>query len=119
MKSHKSNLHELLNEVIPASAEHCGPGNNQILAMLRTERSRRKRRRVLYSVTAILAAGSFFLSNVQRSNPEPRIVHTTHEPRIVFKSVDDDELLGLLHETPAAIMELPNGDRTLLVVAQY
>jgi hypothetical protein len=47
-------------------------------------------------------------------------VPTTQAPPavapLVVKQVDDAQLLLILQDTPAALMEWPNGERTLLVV---
>ena len=45
-------LRALLDDVLPASGEHCGPSGAEVLSMLRNERQRRRR---LHSGAALLA----------------------------------------------------------------
>jgi hypothetical protein len=40
------------------------------------------------------------------AKPDPIVIHT----------VNDEELLALLHDTPAALMKMPDGSSTLFII---
>jgi hypothetical protein len=119
MNSQNNKLRELLDDVVPPSAGRRGPERREILEMVRHERSGRTRKRVLCSLAVVLVAGGIVLSKLQPPMSPQKTAPTAPESRIVVNSINDDELMALLQATPAALMELPNGDRTLLVVDEY
>lgn len=119
MNPNKTNLQTLLDDVLPSSGEHCGPSRADVSAMLRSERHRRRRLRTGTAILALIAlvSGSFLWRNERIA--WPRVVRAPTKPAsIVVQEVNDDQLLALLHGMPAALMEWPNGERTLLVVEQ-
>ena len=119
MNSHDDNLRELLEEVVPAAVENCGPTSAAVIQMVRREQTRRRRVRILTAVASVLLAGGAYFAMPRHPAAKPEIAATDSQPRVVFKSIGDEELFALLKTTPAALMEWPNGDRTLLVVSEY
>jgi len=121
MNPHKTNLRVLLDDVLPASAEDHGPSRAQVLAMLHRERVRRRR---WHTGTALVAVSALLLLPLLWKNhhsSSPTVGSAASAARvpartITIEHVNDEQLLTLLHGTPAALVEWPNGDRTLLVV---
>ncbi len=117
MNPNKTNLQTLLDDVLPSSGGHWGPSRADVSAMLRSERHRRLRLRTGAAVLASIAlvSGSLLWRNEQSARPS--VVEVPTKPAsIIVQEVNDDQLLALLHGMPAALMEWPNGERTLLVV---
>ncbi len=112
-------LRTLLEDVLPSSGEHCGPSSDEVLSILRHERRRRRMQNsvVLLAVAAIVAGALHW--NSEPAVEPPAIVHARSKPApIVIHRVNDEELLALLKGTPVALMERPDGGRTLLVIEQ-
>jgi len=119
MNSNEKNLRALLDDVLPVSAEDCGPSRGDVSAILRSERARRRRLRSGTATLVLTALISVSLLWRDERIPWSSIMHAPTKPRfIIVHEVNDDQLLALLHDIPAALMEWPNGDRTLLVVEQ-
>jgi hypothetical protein len=84
--------------------------------MVRQERSRRHRAYAAFAAVAMASAVMLMLwqpvarkaVSAAASPPVPR--------PIVIDEVNDQQFLALLNGTPAALMEWPDGQRTLLVV---
>lgn len=112
-------LGELLEDVVPSSAKSCGPDLSEVLEIASRE-SRRKR--IVHSAAAGFAASLCLLGVAGwvtwQSDPGKAPIANVAEPKkpVVFERVDDSELLTLLEGAPAAIVEWPDGSRTLMVV---
>ena len=119
MKTDPETLRALLDEVLPASSEHCGPSSADVLNMLRQERQRRRRRHssAALLVIIVVAAGAVVLNH----HP-PAVAPVAQAPvkpaPTVINRVNDEQLFALLEGMPAALMKLPNGDSRLLVIEQ-
>lgn len=142
MNTDQEKLRALLDDVLPASGEHCGPSGAEVLSMLRNERQRRRRLRGGAALMAIISmtAGALLWNHeptvvatvpqapvepasivVRRVNDEEILASMKSRPgveMIMIHRVNDEELFALLQGTPTALMELPNGDRRLLVIEQ-
>ena len=120
MNPDRDQLNELLEEVVSPRGASNGPSRVRILEMVRTERSRRTRRVV--AGTAVIAALAFAAPFLVPPRPvhqhQPQVAHRTPPPPVVIKAITDEELFALLKSTPAALLESPNGDSTLFVVAE-
>lgn len=119
MNSDPEKLRALLDDVLPASGERCGPSGAEVLSILRNERKRRRR---LHGGAALLAIITVALISLRWNNQQPAVASVARasvKPApIVIHRVNDEELFSLLRGTPVALMELPNGDRRLLVIEQ-
>ena len=119
MNSDPEKLHALLADVLPSSGEHCGPSGAEVLSMLRNERQRRRR---LHSSTVLLVIIAAAAGALHWNNQPPAVAPVIQAPvepaPIVIHRVNDEQLFALLQGTPAALMELPNGSRRLLVIEQ-
>lgn len=117
MNSNKTKLRALLDDVLPMSGEHGGPSRAEVLDILRSERARRRRWHAGTAMAAIIALMGLPLL---WKNPPPArapAASAAKPPaRITIAQVNDEQLFALLEGTPAALMEWPNGDRTLLIV---
>lgn len=122
MKAKHDKLRPLLDEVMPDDAVPAGPDCAAVLGMVREERMRRVLRRMMgvsaVAVMGLLTYASFYLNpsvpvqvEVVRAVPEKPILPPVQR-------INDDELLALLQDagTASALMEWPNGERTLLIV---
>jgi len=116
MKSDPVKLRALLDDVLPTSSEHCGPTGAEVLSMLRHERQchRRLRRDAALVATIVLAAGTVLWHHHQ-ADVTP-VVQTTVKPVYMIHHVNDEQLFALLEGMPAALMEMPNGNSTLLLI---
>lgn len=120
----QNHLRALFDDVISSSASQhdCGPTRAEVSHMLRRERARSRRRmRVSLLCGALLALLAFpLLRNHSRTSrtslTDAGAVPQAQAAPIVIEHVNDEELFALLEDTPAALMEWPNGERTLLVV---
>src|SRR5437899_1446089 len=119
MNPNKRNLQALLDDVLPSAGEHCGPSSADVSAMLRCERHRRRRSRAVAVGLALtaLVSGSLQWRN-ERTTWPPFVPAPAKPASIVVQEVNDEQLLALLHAMPVALMEWPNGERTLLIVEQ-
>jgi hypothetical protein len=119
MNPRDEKLRSLLDDVLPASADHCGPDQSRILAMARHEQSRLRQIRAALTTVAVLAAVASIIILGAPSRPgsmPPVAVSPVALPPLVIHPIDDDGLFAVLQSTPSAIMEFPNGDRAVLVV---
>jgi hypothetical protein len=118
MNPSKRNLQALLDDVLPSAGEHCGPSSAELSAMLRCERRRRRSRAVAVGLAlTALVSGSLQWRNERTAWP-PFVPAPAKPASIVVQEVNDEQLLALLHAMPVALMEWPNGERTLLIVEQ-
>jgi hypothetical protein len=117
MKSNPRDLQPLLDEVLTAPGEHVGPNRADLVEMVRHENSRRRRLRGVVSFAGAVTAVALALAWPHSRQTKLSKVETPL-PRadIVINHVDDQQLLALLKDTPVALMEWPNGERTLLIV---
>src|SRR6185436_15129222 len=107
--------HPLLEEVLPTAGDLMGPHASDVLKMVRDERMRRRRPRLIIPAAVVAFAGTWlFLRSAAK--PEISQVAAPVPPPIIIREVDDHQFLALLQDTPAALLEWPNGERTLLLV---
>ena len=140
MNQNKTTLRELLDDLLPPSDEYHGPDRAQVLALLRSERVRRRRQHAgaALAAFAMLMLGSLLWKSPSTTVPSPvaatvrqparvadsgaldttsSVAATIRQPApLVIEHVNDEQLMTLLQGTPSALMEWPNGDRTLLVL---
>ena len=115
MKPDEQKLRALLDDVLPPTVDRCGPDCPRVLEMVRQNRARRQARTVLATTAAAALAIISLFALLPRPASSPSSFATANEPApVVIHSIDDAQLLTLLQGTPTAIMEWPNGDRTLL-----
>jgi|SRR6187551_1839787 hypothetical protein len=116
MNPHSQNLQELLDDVVPASGLEIGPDRAALRAMVRQERSRRHRARAMFAAVSIACAAMLLFWRPASRETVPVSVGPPVAAPLVIHQVDDQQLLVLLKGTPAALMEWPDGQRTLLVM---
>lgn len=114
MKLDPHELQPLLDDLLPESQDAFGPDHAAVVQMLRKEKRRRRIARGTLGLTALGIAGLLLLKLEPINQPKPGPVEEA--PRIAIKPVNDDQFLNLLRDTPVALVEWPNGERTLLVV---
>jgi len=117
MNPRKSELRTLLDDVLPAAGVHCGPSAASIRAMVRLERSRRCRVRMALTTGATFALAALLLVWHRPRSVEAPIAASQEPAPIAIRDVNDEQLAELLQDTPTAMLEWPNGERTLFVVA--
>jgi hypothetical protein len=122
MKTKNDRLRPLLDEVLTVDTAPVGPDCTTVLGMVREERVRRAQRRVLAGaavvVMGLVAYASFYL-NPSIPTPVEVVRAVPEKPALPpVQRINDDELLALLNDSgnPSALMEWPNGERTLLIV---
>ena len=123
---------DLLDELLPTSSRVCVTSKD-VLQWVRDERAARKSRERSLAIiaTVLLVASAVFVlpprvgpvSNnpVHRAGGDARLTSATARdvPRAYApQKVDDDGLLGMLDDTPAALVQWPDGRRSLLVVVR-
>lgn len=117
MNTDPNKLRALLDDVLPASSDCCGPSKADVLNMLRSERQRRSRLRTGAALLAIIVVA---LVSLRWNNQPPAVAPVAQTPvepaPIVIHRVNDEQLFALLEGMPAALMKMPNGDSTLLVI---
>ncbi len=117
MNSDPDKLRTLLDDVLPASSEHCGPSSAEVLSMLRHERQRQSRQRTSAALLTILIIATSALIWQHEPAIESPIVHAPVKPQpIVIQTVNDEQLLALLQDTPAALMTMPDGSSKLFII---
>jgi hypothetical protein len=85
--------------------------------MLRNERHRQSRLRsgTALVVIPLLVVCAMLWQREPASGPP--VVEAAPKPQpIVIHTVNDEELLALLHDTPAALMTMPDGSSTLFLI---
>jgi hypothetical protein len=130
MKREYSNL---LDELVQPARTKIGPSSSEVLTMVRQEHYRRRKRRLLttVSLSIVVAMTSIFL--LQQTARESKLPLNSsratflidsgegsgtslEQTRLVMEEVNDDQLLDSLDQAPSALLEWPNGERTLLVL---
>jgi hypothetical protein len=121
-------LQPLLDEVLPEAGAKGGLSCAEVLGMLREERAKRGQRRVLGAMLVMVLGWAVWMQGQwDRQAPEQRagVVVPVAVPVVVKKEkpvlaevkiINDEELLELLGDVPSALLEWPNGERTLLIV---
>ena len=110
-------LRALLDDVLPASAEECGPSSADVMHLLRSERQRRRRFHAGAAALTIVAALWFALPrNQELPVPASAGLPPASPASVVIRNVNDEQLFALLAGTPTAVMESPNGHRTLFII---
>lgn len=115
MNSHSDKLRDLLADVMPTDSR-CGPSRAAVLEMAGHERVRRRQARVIVATAAAALLALPFLWRSAPHQESPAVAAPVASPQIVIHQVDDQQLLALLQDKPVALMEWPNGRRTLLVM---
>jgi hypothetical protein len=117
MKSNPEELRLLLDDMVNRPGNHCGPNRAELLELVRREHSRRLRVRTACSLAAAVSVAAMVLAWPRGEKAgQTAAVTPRPTPEIVINHVDDQQLLVLLKDTPVALMEWPNGERTVLVV---
>jgi hypothetical protein len=117
MNSDPKDLQPLLDKVLAMPGRIHALSRADLVAMIRHEHSRRRRLRRAFAFAAALAAISLVIAWPRSRRAEQLAAGgPPARPDIVIHHVDDQQLLALLKDTPVALMEWPNGERTLLVV---
>lgn len=119
MNTDPEKLRGLLDDVLPASSDHCGPSSAELLSMLRNERQRRHRLHAGAALLAVIAVAAVALLWENEPTVVAPVADTPVNPEpITIRRVNDEELFTLLQGTPTAVMKLPNGGRRLLVISE-
>ena len=109
-------MHSLLDDVLSVSCTGSSPDRAAILKMVRQERSRRHRAYAIFAALAMASIAMLILwQPVSRETVSAGASPPAPRP-IVIQEVDDQQLLALLNGAPVALMEWPDGQRTLLVM---
>ena len=117
MNPNRDELRALLEDVLPATGEHCGPSRAHLLDVVKRERSRRHRTRtILVTTAACLFAALVFIWPRSHPTNAPLSAGPKAPTPIVIHEVNDQQLFALLKDTPVALVEWPNGERTLMIV---
>ncbi len=127
MNSKKKSMQRLLDDVVVPETDygHLGPNRSAMLEMVSRERARRRRTKTILGAAAGAGAcavvASLFMwpfHSPHQPSPTESVVHAAPSPPrpITIHEVNDKELLELLKDTPVALMEWPDGKRTLLVM---
>ena len=117
MNRQPQKLRALLDDVLPASAEECGPSSGDVLELLLRERQRRRRLHVGAAALAIVAALLIALPRHRELRvPALMDLAPASPASVVIRNVNDEQLFALLDGTPTALMESPNGHRTLFII---
>jgi hypothetical protein len=117
MNRQPQKLRALLDDVLPESGEQCGPSGGDVLHLVRSERQRRRRLHAGAAALAIFATALVVLPwNQERSVNSVVTPAPTSPASVVIRNVNDEQLFALLDGTPTALMESPNGHRTLFII---
>jgi len=117
MNRQQNKLRALLDDVLPVSAEDCGPSSGDVLDLLRGERQRRRRLHV--GAAALTIVGALLIALPRHQEPRvPALMELApaSPTSVVIRNVNDEQLFALLDGTPTALMESPNGHRTLFII---
>ncbi len=127
MKTKNEQLRPLLDEVLPDMEGQGGPNCAEVIGMVRAERAKRGQRRAM-AAAVVVVLGVVAFSFVQQEQESSKVVEVAVvspvkvKPEVAapslppVKRINDEELLELLADTPSALLEWPNGERTLLIV---
>ncbi len=118
MNTDPEKLRVLLDDVLTASSDHCGPSSAELLSMLRNERQRRHRRHTGAALLAMIAVAAVALWQNEPTVVAPVADTPVNPEPITIRRVNDEELFTLLQGTPTAVMKLPDGGYRLLVISE-
>ena len=118
MKPNEDQLRRLLEEALEPANAALGPSRAAVLAMVRRRRVARRCARAGLAAGVVIALSAWLWPREDVTTSPPSLIATRMPPPspLVVKQVNDEELLALLKDAPVALMQWPNGDRTLLVV---
>ena len=125
--NHENSLHDLLEDIVPSRLSFSGPDLDQVLALATEQRQRCKRRRTAGTALGVVSIALAMLYGIhvqKHRDPEPPGLAGSpssppeFETEISFCQIDDEQLLALT-PSPAALMEWPDGWRTLIVLDRY
>jgi hypothetical protein len=117
MNRQKQKLRALLEDVVPAAAEQCGPSSGDVLNLLRSARQQRRRLHTAAAALTIFAALLIALPGYKKLPSTAGVPSApTGGASVVIRNVNDEQLFALLDGTPIGVMESPNGHRTLFVI---
>ena len=117
MKSNPRDLQRLLEKVLSEPGDGCGPSRDELLELVRHEHSSRRHLRTASCVAAFVGVVAIAVAWPHgRQGGQTTTVLPLSSPGIVINHVDDEQLMALLKDTPVALMEWPNGERTVLVI---
>jgi hypothetical protein len=126
MKPTNDPRRELLEDLFSPSVEGDSLPIDEVLGLIRRERQARARRRGAVALVAcvILALATFssvWISRPQRSEGSSpliaanTVISSQHDVPNVER-VNDEGALALLDSTPSALIEWPDGRRTLMIL---
>ena len=126
---------KLLAELFPDAASGPRISADEVVQWVDAERRYRARRRMWWASVGILlvvtgAAWALLPSRTENEStmakavaqvagpapPEKDVASTTASGPPKVERIDDDELLGMIDDAPAALVQWPDGRRSLLVV---
>ena len=117
MKANPRDLQRLLENVLSEPGDGCGPSRIDLLELVRHEHSRRRTLRTASYVAAVVGVVAIAVAwPGGRQGGQTATLLPLPSPEIVINHVDDEQLMALLKDTPVALMEWPNGERTVLVI---
>ena len=120
---------ELLDDVLAAEHGSDLPAESSVIGFIRREKMARTRRRYVggaVACTALIIAAMTLVRQVEES-PEAQVSHLSSEsvplvateaalPGIEIEQIGDEQLLRLLEDQPAALVQFPDGERRLMLV---
>lgn len=115
MKPTPEEMDLLLEDILPQEA---AVNRDVLLALVRHEHARRRRRRALLLALPLVLLGAWLWRphTAFRLSDAPAQMASGPKP-LSIKWVDDKQLLDLLKDVPAALMQWPDGRQALLVLA--
>lgn len=119
MKPNSDKFRNLLHEVLPFTANYCGPTFADVQHLVHEERRRRSRLRantVILAALAVLLSAVFWRDSAPKS--PPAALGVSKPASVVIRQVNDEQLFALLKDTPAALIKSPDGTSRLLVLDQ-
>ncbi len=116
MNAHDNDLRPLLDEIIPPAGEQCGPDRGTVIGWAKQARRQRIRARAIVTSAAIVAAMGFVLPPSSKNQPLAVSTPPPSPPPLMIEHINDAQLFSLLEGKPIALMEWPNGERTLLML---
>ncbi len=117
MNSDPDQLDALLKDVLPATADHCGPSGAEVLNMVRAQRQRCRRVQAGAAMLALAALAVVSLHWHGERQVAAPIAHAPEKPpAIKVRHVNDEQFFALLKDIPSAVLEGPDGQRTLLIL---
>jgi hypothetical protein len=129
MKPTNHDHHELLEDIFAPETSPSAVSAEEVLRLVQRAREAQHRRRRLAATAALFLAAAVWASIFLPSRSPNSSRPTTNVPAPsapiappssitppTVEHVDDDRMLALLDETPAALVRWPDGRRTLLLL---